>query len=107
MYTNQFPRHNVNEREIAFKGAALAPVDVVLAEARHLRAQELTRLLRAGLRHAGRITIPLVAPIFGWNRRHARPSLPYDRQASLVAHVRALRADAERGKTDYWLGHSA
>ncbi len=107
MNTNETLSNCRGDGATGFGGATSPTVDVVLAEARRLRAQETSRLLRAGLRQVGRITISLIAPIFGWNRRHPAPRLPYDRHASITAHIKALRADAETGKRDHWLGHSA
>lgn len=106
MNTNELRHDRLSDR--AGRGnAVMAPVDIVLAEARRLRAQEMDRLLRAGLRRSGRILVSLFAPIFGWNRRAIDPRLRYDRQASLAAYVKGLRADAEAANNDRWLGHGA
>ncbi|MBL8660185.1 MAG: hypothetical protein JNM75_10575 [Rhodospirillales bacterium] len=96
MNTNANPRPAGSERPISYE-AAVASVDAIIAEARRYRAQELNRLLRGGLRRVGRVTFSLMAPVFGWSRRRIEPRPPLERQASLAAYVRALRADAKIG----------
>jgi hypothetical protein len=107
MSTNAPSRSRPGERAIHYEAKSLAAVDVVLAEAHRLRRREVDRLLRAAARRTRRVLVSLLAPAFGWNRRHVDPSLYRDPQANLATYVKALRADTEAAKKDVWLGHRA
>lgn len=96
MNTNATPRPAGDEGPISYQ-AAVASLDTILAEARRYRARELNRLLGRGLRRVGRVTYSLMAPAFSGSRRRIEAHPPLDRQASLAAYVRALRADAKLG----------
>lgn len=85
----------------------MAPVDIVLAEARRLRAEALTRLLQAGLSRCKRAIVSLVAPMFGWRRRAADPHLYHNRQTKLTDYIKGLPADATTSDKDRLLGHGA
>lgn len=100
-------RYRTEVRVVRHEDAVMAPVDIVLAEARRLRAEAFDRLLRTGLGRCKRTAVSLIAPMFGWNRRAVDPDMWADRQASLAGYVKALRADAEADKKDRWLGHGA
>lgn len=101
------PRERDDSRAPLNTCAAMTRHDIVVAEARRLQAEEIARLLRAGVNRCKQAAAALVGPMLGNNRRAITPGMRRDRMASLAAYVTALRADAEAGSDAHRLGHNA